>query len=182
VDQLKLIVKTLGPPSDDDLSFINSTKARAYIRALPAVEVRAAGGAAGAEGQWRDAAGRACRRVRPRLRAAPPRAVPARRPPVPPARAARPQKVPFAQKFPEADPLAIDLLEKMLQFDPRKRIDVHEALKHPWLAQLHDEAAEPSALGACRRGRGRGRGPPAAPAPEAVRRRGRAPSLSPAAR
>jgi len=39
VDQLKLIVKTLGPPSEDDLSFINSSKARAYIRALPAVEV-----------------------------------------------------------------------------------------------------------------------------------------------
>lgn len=39
MDQLKLIVKTLGPPSEDDLSFINSSKARAYIRALPAVEV-----------------------------------------------------------------------------------------------------------------------------------------------
>jgi serine/threonine protein kinase len=38
-------------------------------------------------------------------------------------------------------------MEKMLEFDPRKRIDVHQALKHPWLAQLHDEAAEPSAPG-----------------------------------
>ena len=38
-------------------------------------------------------------------------------------------------------------MEKMLQFDPRKRIDVVQALKHPWLAQLHDEAAEPSAPG-----------------------------------
>jgi len=56
--------------------------------------------------------------------------------------------VPFAQKFPDADPLAIDLLEKMLQFDPRKRIDVLAALKHPWLAQLHDEAAEPGSTGA----------------------------------
>lgn len=35
----------------------------------------------------------------------------------------------------------------MLQFDPRKRIDVQTALKHPWLAQLHDEAAEPAAPG-----------------------------------
>jgi mitogen-activated protein kinase 1/3 len=43
VDQLKLIVKTLGPPNEDDLSFINSSKARAYIRALPAVEVRGGG-------------------------------------------------------------------------------------------------------------------------------------------
>ncbi len=43
VDQLKLIVKTLGPPSEDDLTFITSHKARAYIRALPPSEVRAAG-------------------------------------------------------------------------------------------------------------------------------------------
>jgi hypothetical protein len=41
VDQLKLIIKTLGPPSEDDLTFINSQKARAYIRALPPSEVRA---------------------------------------------------------------------------------------------------------------------------------------------
>lgn len=59
-----------------------------------------------------------------------------------------PQRVPFAQKFPEADPLAIDLLERLLQFDPNRRLTVHEALKHPWLAQLHDEAAEPAADGA----------------------------------
>jgi hypothetical protein len=35
----------------------------------------------------------------------------------------------------------------VLQFDPRRRITVEQALKHPWLAQLHDEAAEPSAPG-----------------------------------
>ncbi len=40
VDQLKMIVKTLGPPSEDDLGFITSSKARAYIRALPPAEVR----------------------------------------------------------------------------------------------------------------------------------------------
>jgi serine/threonine protein kinase len=55
--------------------------------------------------------------------------------------------VSFKKKFPEADALAIDLMEKMLQFDPRKRITVQGALKHPWLAQLHDEAAEPGAPG-----------------------------------
>jgi mitogen-activated protein kinase 1/3 len=38
-------------------------------------------------------------------------------------------------------------MDKMLQFDPRKRIDVNAALKHPWLAQLHDETAEPVAPG-----------------------------------
>jgi hypothetical protein len=56
-------------------------------------------------------------------------------------------------------------MEKMLQFDPRKRIDVETALKHPWLAQLHDESAEPVAPGECGggggvglAGAGRGRG------------------------
>lgn len=44
VDQLKLIVKTLGPPSEADLTFITSNKARAYIKALPQSEVRARGG------------------------------------------------------------------------------------------------------------------------------------------
>lgn len=58
-----------------------------------------------------------------------------------------PQKVDFTKKFPDADPLAIDLMEKMLTFDPRKRITVEQALKHPWLAALHDEAAEPAAPG-----------------------------------
>jgi serine/threonine protein kinase len=51
VDQLKLIIKTLGTPSEDDLSFINSSKARAYCRQQQVAEVRRArtqGAAAGA--------------------------------------------------------------------------------------------------------------------------------------
>jgi hypothetical protein len=55
------------------------------------------------------------------------------------------QRVPWSEKFPDADPLALDLMDKMLQFHPGKRIDVAAALKHPWLAQLHDEATEPAA-------------------------------------
>lgn len=38
---------------------------------------------------------------------------------------------------------AIDLLQKMLSFDPLSRISVHEALYHPWLATYHDESDEP---------------------------------------
>ena len=38
---MQLVIKTLGPPSEDDLTFINSQKARAYIRALPPSEVSA---------------------------------------------------------------------------------------------------------------------------------------------
>ena len=33
----------------------------------------------------------------------------------------------------------------MLQFDPRRRISVKQALRHPYLAGLHDEAEEPTA-------------------------------------
>lgn len=40
IDQLKLIIKTLGSPSDSDLSFINSQKAQQYIKALPKAQVR----------------------------------------------------------------------------------------------------------------------------------------------
>lgn len=39
IDQLKLIIRKLGSPSDDDLTFISSSKARTYIKALPHSEV-----------------------------------------------------------------------------------------------------------------------------------------------
>ena len=32
---------------------------------------------------------------------------------------------------------AIDLLEKMLVFNPKKRITIDECLKHPYLIELH---------------------------------------------
>lgn len=37
-----------------------------------------------------------------------------------------------------ANPLAIDLLNKLLEFDPAKRITVEEALAHPYLSAYHD--------------------------------------------
>lgn len=39
---------------------------------------------------------------------------------------------------------AIDLLEKLLAFDPGKRCTVEEALAHPYLASLHDPEEEPT--------------------------------------
>ncbi|CAN4077674.1 unnamed protein product [Withania somnifera] len=49
----------------------------------------------------------------------------------------------FSARFPNMSPLAIDLLEKMLVFDPTRRITVDEALRHPFLLSLHDLNDEP---------------------------------------
>lgn len=49
----------------------------------------------------------------------------------------------FKTLFPDANEQALDLMSKMLKFDPKDRIDVNAALEHPWLAQLHDCTAEP---------------------------------------
>ncbi|CAI9755926.1 unnamed protein product [Fraxinus pennsylvanica] len=49
----------------------------------------------------------------------------------------------LTEKFPRVNPLAIDLIEKMLTFDPRKRITVQDALAHPYLNSLHDISDEP---------------------------------------
>ncbi|KAL8137993.1 hypothetical protein V2J09_003994 [Rumex salicifolius] len=49
----------------------------------------------------------------------------------------------FSVRFANASPLAVDLLDRMLVFDPDKRITVSEALGHPYLAAHHDESNEP---------------------------------------
>ncbi|KAF5466118.1 hypothetical protein F2P56_016073 [Juglans regia] len=49
----------------------------------------------------------------------------------------------FTEKFPNVHPAAIDLVEKMLTFDPRQRITVEGALAHPYLTSLHDISDEP---------------------------------------
>ncbi|XP_074366521.1 mitogen-activated protein kinase homolog NTF6-like isoform X2 [Apium graveolens] len=50
----------------------------------------------------------------------------------------------FAEKFPDVSPVAIDLAEQMLAFDPSKRITVEEALNHPFLSSLHEINEEPT--------------------------------------
>ena len=90
LDQLKLIIKTLGSPSGSSLDFITAPKARAYIEGLP-------------------------KSPKPDLRRT------------------------LGKGF-SSD--AVDLVEKMLRFDPRERISVDEALKHPWLKTLHDPTTE----------------------------------------
>lgn len=53
------------------------------------------------------------------------------------------RRVPYLELFPEANPLALDLLERMLTLDPFERITVNEALEHPYLAIWHDPQDEP---------------------------------------
>lgn len=45
-------------------------------------------------------------------------------------------------RFPSAPPLSLDLLEKMLVFSPRERMNVAMALEHPLLAEIRDPARE----------------------------------------
>ncbi|EPQ28737.1 uncharacterized protein PFL1_06869 [Pseudozyma flocculosa PF-1] len=54
-------------------------------------------------------------------------------------------KVPFQQMFPTAHPLAIDLLEKLLKFDPTQRISADEALRHPYFTTSAAVAPQPHA-------------------------------------
>ncbi|CAH7666880.1 kinase-like domain-containing protein [Phakopsora pachyrhizi] len=50
--------------------------------------------------------------------------------------------IPFVQLYPNANPLALDLLSKLLAFDPSERITCNEALKHPYLSLWHDPVDE----------------------------------------
>lgn len=52
-------------------------------------------------------------------------------------------KINWRRRFPNASAAALDLLDRMLQFDPRLRITATEALSHPYLVSYHDPDDEP---------------------------------------
>jgi mitogen-activated protein kinase 1/3 len=54
-------------------------------------------------------------------------------------------KVNFKNKFPGSSSEALDLLEKMLIFDPHKRITVKECLEHPFFKSIRDPSKEEEA-------------------------------------
>ncbi|KAG5493565.1 hypothetical protein JIQ42_01937 [Leishmania sp. Namibia] len=46
----------------------------------------------------------------------------------------------WRQRYPKASAEALDLLRRMLVFNPKRRITVLQAMRHPFLEQLHDDA------------------------------------------
>lgn len=52
---------------------------------------------------------------------------------------------PLSLQFPNTPLDALDLLKKMLEIHPNKRITVEDALAHPFFAQLHSAEDEPVA-------------------------------------
>ncbi|CAO3672799.1 unnamed protein product [Rhizopus stolonifer] len=53
------------------------------------------------------------------------------------------QKIPISQLYPNASSEALDLMEKVLTFDPVSRINVEKALEHPYFELFHDIDDEP---------------------------------------
>lgn len=54
------------------------------------------------------------------------------------------EKVPWKEVLPKAPEDALDLLEKMLKFDPDKRITIENAMKHKYFDNLPVEVEEPA--------------------------------------
>ena len=44
--------------------------------------------------------------------------------------------------YPKATPIELDLLSKLLQFNPNKRINVIQALEHPYVSDFHDQYSD----------------------------------------
>lgn len=51
----------------------------------------------------------------------------------------------WQQRFPNANPLAIDLLSKLLTFNHKKRIRVEDAIKHEYFKEIYQLETPPVA-------------------------------------
>jgi serine/threonine protein kinase len=129
--QLRVIVELLGVPSEEELSFIHNPQAVTYIRNLRPKGATAGSTAVGSAAVGSAAVGSAAvgsaavGHGTPGIHGAP-RQSPSER---------------FAQMYPAANPLLLDLMSRLLHFDPRMRPSAAEALRHPYLA-AYAEAPE----------------------------------------
>jgi mitogen-activated protein kinase 1/3 len=55
----------------------------------------------------------------------------------------RREKMSWKKIYPKANPVALDLLDKMLCFNPQKRWTVQRCLDHPYFRELHNAEDEP---------------------------------------
>ena len=53
------------------------------------------------------------------------------------------EKKPIRELVPNADPVAVDFIQKCLMFRPSKRMTAEEALKHPFVKRFHKPEEEP---------------------------------------
>lgn len=53
------------------------------------------------------------------------------------------EPVDFSTLFPTADPTEVDMVAKLLRWNPDERMTVDEALEHPFVSDLHDPFDEP---------------------------------------
>ncbi|KAH3883778.1 hypothetical protein DPMN_007746 [Dreissena polymorpha] len=145
LDQLNFILSVIGSPTAEDLNCIFNEKARGYIQSLPQKarvpwttifkkaspkdldQLNLILGVIGSPSQ-EDLKCIINEKARGYIQSLPYK-----------------PKVFWARSFPKADPKALDLLDKMLTFNPQRRITVEEALAHPYLEQYYDPADEPVA-------------------------------------
>ena len=59
------------------------------------------------------------------------------------ARWSRKRRQPWSSIYPNAEPSALDLLDKLLTWDPEKRITVDQAMRHPYIQEYIQPEREP---------------------------------------
>ena len=55
------------------------------------------------------------------------------------------EKCKWSTIYPKSNPIALDLLDKMLVFNTNKRWSVQQCLAHPYFSELHNSEEEPLA-------------------------------------